>query len=1199
MTASALRVPSLLRPLFWTLLALALAGAGWPTRAAAQRVRVEVGDPALVRDTLDARAAQPFHLRPFLLPGSETVYVDGARLEAGAYRLEPRHGYLWIPTLPDGARRVVVSYRTIPLDVAAAGRRQRPAGSEISAGPGGPVTEDGTEERADARAGAGSRLERSGSITRGILAGSNRDVSIESGLRMQLSGEVTEGVRVQAVLTDENTPILPEGTTQRLEEFDRVYIELASRPGTARLGDVDLRLDGSEFARLNRKVQGAALEGRFPGGGAAMTGGTLMVAGATTRGLFRMQEIEPVDGVQGPYRLRGSSGEPFILVIPGSETVYLDGRPLVRGETNDYVIDYATAEITFTARRLIAADHRITVEFQYSTSQYTRTLLAAHSAAGFWRDAAGHSRARFGATVLREADSRQFGTALELSPEDSLALVGHGDGALALSGAVAVSYDPEAPYTHYRREVRPRPDGAADTVYVAVTSAAGPDEPVYRVRFSYVGEGQGHYAREGHSVNGIVYAYRGEGGGAYDPVRLVASPRERRLVDVTGAVEPLAGFELFGEWAHSGNDENRLSPLDGGDDLGHAYLAGVRLRPTPLRAGDHRLGSLRFEASRRATGRHFTSFDRIRPIEFGRRWNLVGRPLDATRGVEGGGDEVVDEALLAWTFSPRSGLSAELGQIELGSAFEGRRSAAELRLEEAGVPQLDYRLEAVESRDGLLDERGVWVRQLGALRQPLLGGRLVPAVEVEQERRRQRVAGTDSLTRASFAFVELRPGLSWNTEALELGGHVEWRTEEAWQRGALRPAGTAWTTSLRFAYRSGPRLRTDGQIGVRRRRYEEYFRIVEQRQEGASVVVHWNTLFQPLGKAIQLSSSYEALTERTPRLQEIYLRTGPELGEFVWEDDGDGVVEIEEMIPERTPNEGVYARMFIPSETLESAIGVEARVRLEFDPARRWREPSNAWQRWLTEVSTRTTVDIREKSRDPDLARIYLLDLRRFRSPESTLEGRVRIAQDVFLFRRSPRLGIDLSFNELRGLTELAAGEEARTYRSWRAESRYKPSTPWALKLHVTSERNRVHNAKFATRRYDIRSVGLEPQAAYSPGRSWQFIAGVALARKRDEAAGRGARLVRVPLEVRLTEARRFSATARAEWASVDVAGAASGLALYELTEGRGPGRSLLWNLSGSYALTHYLRATVSYDGRAPAEGPAIHTGRLQLSAMF
>ncbi len=71
-----------------------------------------------------------------------------------------------------------------------------------------------------------NNIQTRGSISRGIMIGNQQDLLLNSQLNLQLTGKLTEQLNIEAVISDNNIPLQPEGYSQTIQEFDRVYINI-------------------------------------------------------------------------------------------------------------------------------------------------------------------------------------------------------------------------------------------------------------------------------------------------------------------------------------------------------------------------------------------------------------------------------------------------------------------------------------------------------------------------------------------------------------------------------------------------------------------------------------------------------------------------------------------------------------------------------------------------------------------------------------------------------------------------------------------------------------------------------------------------------------------------------------------------------------------------------------------------------------
>ena len=346
----------------------------------------------------------PYHLGDDLLfRDTEEVLLDEVLQARGTdYRIDYRRNEITFVDPIRPATAIQIHLKRIPLNLKTTYRRRKTLALDVSNSPERPGPSERRSEPTDQRPyltpstsrqehGA-DNLQVAGSKTFSVSVGSNRDLSVDQSLHMDLSGRIGSDLEVFALLSDQNTPIPPEGDTRALRELDKVLVRVTGNHLSAALGDVDVALNATEFGAYRRRLEGIRGDLNLPHAEAT-------VVGARSGGEFASTPIAAVEGSQGPYQLTAEDGSVDIVVQPGTERIWLDGELLARGRNEDYTIEYGTGRITFTARRPIAADDRIVADYEYVQYGIRRSILAGQARTRLFE-----GRVKLDAAVIRESD---------------------------------------------------------------------------------------------------------------------------------------------------------------------------------------------------------------------------------------------------------------------------------------------------------------------------------------------------------------------------------------------------------------------------------------------------------------------------------------------------------------------------------------------------------------------------------------------------------------------------------------------------------------------------------------------------------------------------------------------------------------------------------------------------------------------------
>ncbi|PRP67795.1 hypothetical protein [Nonlabens agnitus] len=1001
-------------------------------------------------------------------------------------------------------------------------------------------------------------LQVSGSITRGIRVGNNQNSVVDSELDLRITGQLSEKVSLRASIQDANVPQTQNGYAQRLDEFDQIFIELFSDNWNIRAGDVDLQQTDYQFNNFTKRVQGIAGQIKFDGDESTGYAGA---AGALVRGTFNTSRFTGQEGNQGPYKLVGQQGELFILVISGSERVFVNGVLLTRGENADYIIDYNAGEVRFNPTFPITSEMRISIEYQYSERNFTRFI--GYATGGFQSE-----RLKIDTYAYTESDAKNQPLQQDLNEDQVNILAAAGDDPNQAIAPSAVRADFSENRIQYVRQVI---NGVPRFIF-----SQDPQAELFNVRFSFVGENQGNYVLIDSQAISNIYEYRepvnGVPQGSFEPVIQLFAPETLTIAGLKAQYQLANTTQINTEVAASNNDLNRFSAIDDNNNTGVAAKLGVE----QVLFQQDSTQTLKILANTDFIQSDFRNVERVYNIEFNRDWNLdstVGDQLFTNAGI----NYVRDTTITAnYTFQ----------HLEFSDRYNGNRHNVAGRLQGDGwLSRFRGSILSTNSNTQQSTFNRADASVIKRFQKNWAGARL----NLEDNEQMDKTTGQLTALSQRFTEYEVYAGRGDSTATfVEIG--YRHRVNDSLRAGDLQRVNR----SNNYYVRSQP-IKDEVQnllIYANYRVLKSEDPTIDNEVSLNGRVLYNRKLFK---NKILWNTTYETNSGTIPQQDFTYLEVNPGQGTFTWIDyNGDGIQDLNEFEVAQFQDQARYVRILLPNQIFIPIHQNKFSQTITLNPIS-W-SGEEGLKKVLSQFYNQTSYLIdRKVVREGER-----FDLNPFDDRGDQLGLNLSFRNSLFFNRGKQRYTTNYTYLSTTTENLQSIGSIESELESHQITFLHKIADSWLFTFNGQTGFNASRSENFANRNFEIDENLLKPQISYLFGESNRVDVFYEY-QKKDNQINDAATLDQQNLGLgwSFNNGQKYAINGELRYVNNDFTGQAFSPVGFQMLEGLQAGQNLTWNLLVQKKVTNFIDLNLSYQGRNSETARTVHTGSVQLKAYF
>ncbi len=1024
---------------------------------------------------------------------------------------------------------------------------------------------------------------KNGSISRGISFGNNQDVVLNSSLNLQLSGKLNESVSIVAAITDQNIPLQPDGNTQQIQDFDKVFIKVFSDKHTLTAGDFELKRPDSYFMNFYKKAQGGSYTGFFDIGKGydGKPKGIMKVStsAAISKGKYAKNIIPGIEGNQGPYRLTGNNNETFIIIIAGTERVFLNGVLMERGQQLDYVIDYNTAELRFNPKRLITKDSRIVVEIEYSDQNYTRSLF-------YFNNEYQQDKLKLKFNMFSEQDSKNQPVLQSLTDPQKILMKNIGD---SIQNAIYPNVDSigfDSNQILYKR---------IDTlgysnVYVYSTIASNAH---YRVGFSNVGQGNGDYRQINSSANGKVFEWvapvNGIKQGSFAPLIQLITPKMQQLYTMGADYIFSKNTMLSVEGALSNNNINLFSDKQKGNDIGKAIKFDFK---NTIFLKSEREWKINSNLNYEHLDNRFIPIERYRPIEFERDWNLP-----ATKVNENNFRQIATIFNVNAVNKNNDLIGYNFKTFIKGNLFSGYQNGLNTIYNWKNF-RLLFNGSLLQTSSDV--NTTTYLKQKSDLSKRFK--HVTIGINEEQERNSLFFPKTNSLYPSGFAFNQYtgyinNADTSRHKFRLDYVKRLDYKPSlNDFKQSALGES-FSFTTDLLINANN----HFNGNITYRKLTISDTLLTPLKPENSLLSRLEYNFSF--FKGACTSSTYYEIGSGQELKKEFSFLEVAAGKGTYGWFDyNKNGIKELNEFEVvdiASFPDLAKYVKVYTPTLQYVKSHNNQFNQVFNVSPDKLLTN-DNGIINFINRFSDQVSLRLDRKTISEDF--IKSLNPFKYSTADSNLITINSYFRNTIYFNRSnPTFGADYNWQTTQNKSLLTNGFESRDQQEHKTNIRWNINRTFTVNISYTQGSKINKSEYFSTNDYAINSTDLEPKITFQPNTSYRISISYRWLNKANANNYGGEKAIsqRVGFEFKYNSVTQGSILFKGNYINILYNGESNNSLSYEMLEGLQTGKNLNWGISLQRNLSSRMQLSLNYDGRKSEATNAVHTGGVQVRAYF